>query len=129
MAASPAFTLQDSLPSFQEVTAAALDAMSPADRDDLSFGVVGLNSAGEVEVYNALEARLAGLTKEGVLGRHFYTAVAPCMNNRLVAGRLDAGPVDEIIDYVLTFRMRPIPVKLRLLRAPHATRVYILILR
>jgi hypothetical protein len=56
------------------------------------------------------------------------------MNNFLVAQKfLDARdaarPLDETIDFVLTWRMRPTPVKLRLLSAPDTGLQYLLLKR
>jgi len=107
-----------------------LDAMDGPALDALPFGVIGLDAAGMVGLYSAVEARYAGLTPGSVLGRHFLTAVAPCMNNALVAGRLEAeAALDVVIDYVLTFRMRPTRVSVRLIKRPGAPRSYILIQR
>jgi photoactive yellow protein len=116
--------------SYGEITLAALEAAPAGMLDTLLFGVVGLNHAGEVEVYNATESRLAGLSRESVLGQHFFVAVGPCMNNALVAGRFESERVlDATVPYVLTFRMRPTPVTLRLLQEPGVRRRYILIQR
>ena len=83
-----------------------------------------------VDLYSAVEARYAGLAPGSVLGRHFFTAVAPCMNNALVAGRLEGeAALDVTIDYVLTFRMRPTRVSVRMIKRPAAPRSYILIQR
>ena len=106
----------------------ALETARAEELDGLSFGIIGLAPTGEVEVYNETEAQLAGLGRTSVLGRHFFTAVAPCMNNFMVAQRFeDEAALDETIDYVLTFRMRPKRVKLRLLKAPQAKHHYILV--
>ncbi len=115
---------------FEGVPYALLCVMEPARLDALPFGVVGLNPDGIVEIYNRTEAHLAGLNRDDVLGTHFFLSVAQCMNNFLVAQRLeDEDEVDAIVAYVLTFRMRPTPVRLRLLkRAGHARR-FVLIQR
>jgi hypothetical protein len=56
------------------------------------------------------------------------------MNNFMVAQRFedaarDGSSLDATIDYVLTLRMRPIKVKLRLLAIPGAPLRYVLVLR
>ena len=107
-------------------TLAALDA---AAMDALPFGVVGLDGENMVEVYSAHEERYSGLSRDIVMGRHFFVEVAPCMNNFLVAERLGEETLDVTLPYVLTFRMRPTPVRLRLLRATGATRRWVLVLR
>ena len=108
----------------------ALDAAGDAVLDALPFGVIGLDGEGIVVVYSAYESAAAGLTRERVLGRHFFLDIAPCMNNFMVAERLASEPaLDATLDYVLTFRMRPTPVRLRLLRAPDIRRRYVLVER
>ncbi len=98
--------------------------------DQLSFGVVGLSSEGLVEVYNATESRLAGLPADTVMGAPFFLSVAQCMNNFMVAQRLkDEVELDATLPFVLTFRMRPTPVALRLLKSKNSARFYVLIQR
>lgn len=109
---------------------AHLEAADDAALDALPFGVVAMAPDGVVVAYNATEARAAGLGAERVLGRHFFTAVAPCTNNRLVAHRYAAEPVlDATIGYTFTFKMAPQRVELRLLRHPAARRMYLLVRR
>ena len=81
---------------------------------------------GTVERYNAAEARLSGLSAARVVGRHFFTSVAPCTNNFMVAHRFETEPeIDAAIDYVFTFRLAPLKVRLRLLRRQDAARMYL----
>jgi hypothetical protein len=68
------------------------------------------------------------MSRDRVLGRHFFSEVAPCTNNYLVATRYEEEPaLDEVIPYVFTLRMRPTPVELRLLKQPGAARMYLLV--
>jgi photoactive yellow protein len=121
-------TLSDA--TIETMTLAELRNMRPGDCDQLPFGVIGLDASGIAQVYNATEARMAGLAPETVLGVSFFNAVAQCMNNYLVAQRFDDEPeLDAIIPYVLTLRMRPTPVRMRLLAGPAAPLRYILIER
>ena len=104
--------------------------MESARLDRLPFGVVGLSPEGMVEVYNQTEARLAGLNRNDVLGTSFFLSVAQCMNNFFVAQRFeDEDEIDAVVAYVLTFKMRPTPVRLRLLKRPGHPRRYLLIQR
>ena len=112
----------------------ALQQGTDADLDALEFGVIGIDAAGIVRRYNALESRLAGLSPQRVLGHPLFTVVAPCMNNFMVAQRFEdaaasASPLDATIDYVLTLRMRPVKVKLRLLSQPGDAMRYVAVLR
>lgn len=114
----------------ETITLAQLQAMQPDDRDQLPFGVIGLDRAGIAQVYNATEARMAGLAPDTVIGSDFFGAIAQCMNNYMVAQRFaDEAELDTIIPYVLTLRMRPTPVRMRLLASPSAPLRYILIAR
>ncbi len=115
---------------FDTVTPDDLDTMSVAARDALPFGVVGFGADTIVQVYNATEARMSGLDPATVIGVPFFDAVAQCMNNFMVAQRFEDEPrIDDIVPYVLTLRMRPTKVRLRLLAEPGMPRRYILIER
>jgi photoactive yellow protein len=94
--------------------------------DSLPFGVVGLALDGKVTSYNIAESRLSGLTPANVVGRHFFSAVAPCTNNFMVAHRFENEvAMDDIIDYVFTLRMQPTKVRLRLLKAVGHSRMFL----
>ena len=102
--------------------------------DDLEFGVIGFDAETIVRFYNTHESKLAGLSPHRVLGHPLFTVVAPCMNNFMVAQRFEdamasAVALDATIDYMLTLRMRPLKVKLRLLAAPGAALRYLLVHR
>lgn len=115
---------------FSTSTIEDFERATSGEIDALPFGVIGLDSEGRVEIYSATESRLAGLSSDRVLGRHFFSAVAPCMNNYMVAQRFeDEAEFDATIDYVLTLRMKPTPVKLRILKSMAALRRYILVQR
>lgn len=111
-----------------------LDLCSNDDLDALDFGVIGIDAAAVVQRYNSFESKAAGLSSARVLGHPLFTVVAPCMNNFMVAQRLEdalanATPLDDIVDYVLTLRMRPVKVKLRLLALPGSDTRYVLVQR
>ena len=109
---------------------AKLDAMSPQALDELTFGVVRMRRDGEVVAYNLLESQMAGLSRERVLARNFFSEVAPCTNNYLIAERFISEPeLDATLDYVFTLRMKPTPVKLRLLKSVSADHMYLLVKR
>ncbi len=102
--------------------------------DTLDFGVIGFDADTNVSQYNRHESEAAGLTPPRVLGQPLFTNVAPCLNNFMVAQRFedahdDGGALDDTIDYVLTLRMRPVKVKLRLLAAPGGAQRYVLVQR
>ena len=113
---------------------AELDRCSTNQLDVLDFGVIGIDSEGLVQRYNSCESKASGLSSQRVLGKPLFTVVAPCMNNFMVAQRFDdagasGGTLDVTVDYVLTLRMRPVKVKLRLLAAPGGASRYVLVQR
>ena len=115
---------------FSNILLADLEQMSGTVVDQLPFGVVGFSSDGLVEVYNAAESRLAGIPADTVMGTPFFLSVAQCMNNFMVAQRfLDEQELNVTLPYSLTFRMRPTPVTLRLLKNSTSARSYVLIQR
>ena len=113
---------------------AELDRCSSEELDALEFGVIGIDAAGVVRRYNLFESKAAGLSSPRVLGQPLFTVVAPCMNNFMVAQRFEDAlasnsALDVVIDYVLTLRMRPVKVKLRLLAAPGGIHRYVVVHR
>lgn len=115
---------------FEDVSLATLSCSTSDALDRLPYGVIGLSSDGMVEIYNATESKLAGLPASRVLGGNFFNNIAQCMNNFMVAQRfLDEPEMDATIDFVLTLRMRPTPVKLRLLQSKAFALHFVLILR
>ncbi|HEY5800097.1 MAG TPA: phosphonate transporter [Burkholderiaceae bacterium] len=113
----------------------SLAAMDEAGRDALEFGVIGFDAEQIVRQYNAYESQAAGLSPHRVLGQHLFNVVAPCMNNFMVAQRFDDArdsgrALDASIDYVLTLRMRPVKVVLRLLAGANGAAMrYVLVQR
>jgi photoactive yellow protein len=104
--------------------------MSEEDRDALPYGVIGIDRATVAQIYNRTESQMAGLSPDKVLGTAFFDNVAQCMNNFMVAQRFEDEPeLDAIVPFVLTLRMRPTPVQLRLLAAADAPLRFILIER
>ena len=115
---------------FADIRLADIDGLADQELDVLPFGVIGLSADCLVEIYNQTESRLAGLSGDTVIGSHFFLTTAQCMNNFMVAQRFeDEAELDAIIDFMLTFRMRPTPVRLRLLQCRAIQRRYILIER
>ena len=111
---------------------ARLEAMSPQALDDLPFGVIGFAADGRITRYNRYESEAAQFPVAEVLGQHLFEELAPCLNNYLVAGVFDeagSSAVDSSLPYVLTFRMKPTRVSLRLLAPAGAGTRYVLVQR
>lgn len=104
-----------------------LPEISDKQLDLLDFGVVEMTHDGKVLRYNATESRCSGLPVERVIGRHFFTEVAPCSNNRKVAGRFNEPAIDETNAYTFALRMKPVPVILRMIKAESSQTMYLLV--
>ena len=111
-----------------------LDQADDGHLDTLDFGVIAFDAEGIVRRYNSFESNASGLSVQRVLGNNLFEAVAPCMNNFMIAQRFEDAReesvgLDDTINYVLTLRMRPVKVQLRLLAAPDSAMRYVLVCR
>jgi photoactive yellow protein len=110
----------------------SLAALDHQQLDELTFGVIGFGQDCLVKRYNRFETEAAGLNQNYVLGKHVFTQIAQCMNNYLVAQRYEdawttACSLDASLDYMLTWRMRPTKVKLRLLWSECSELAYVVL--
>ena len=113
--------MSDNLPAFDDTN--LTEFLKVADNesiDALPFGVVRLQKPGQVTAYNRFEQELAGLSREDVLQKDFFTEIAPCTNNFMVRERFmdqwESGQeCDEQIDYVFSYKMRKTKVRLRII--------------
>lgn len=111
-----------------------LNQMEAAALDELPFGVIHFSDVFIVERYNRYEQDATGLEPEKVIGSHVFTQVAQCMNNFMVAQRFEDAmaqgvPLDITLPYVLTWKMRPTAVTLRLLWSAASYGGYVIIQR
>lgn len=111
-----------------------LQQMTDLELDRLQFGVIGFDTSELVRRYNAAESRLAGLSKQRVLGLRMFSVVAPCMDNALIAQRfVDAAtlalPLDAIVVHMLRLHKQTAWVQLRLLAQPGEGMRYLLVQR
>ena len=81
----------------------------PEDQiDTLPFGLIGVDADGRIDQYNAYESRLSRLSKDRVIGRNFFTEVAPCTAVKEFQGRFERfaaepGPGAESFDFAFRF--------------------------
>lgn len=89
----------------------SIDRMNEMELDGLPFGAIRLDKDGKVLSYNATEARLTGRDPKRVIGRNFFTDVAPCTNVQAFAGRFREGVAKKdmhvIFPYRFDFQMAP----------------------
>ena len=99
-----------------------LPALMSPEADDVAYGIVKVDDAGVVQLYNRWEAEMAGVAPTAAIGKNFFTQVAPCTNNRLVFGRFKEGvakgELDVEFNYTFTYKLKPTNVTIRLFREP-----------
>jgi photoactive yellow protein len=93
-----------------------LKAKTENDYDQLEFGLVKMDVKGIVTAYNRAESEIAGVKKENAIGKHFFTQIAPCTNNFMVAEKYKDETLDELVPYIFTYITKPTKVTLRLLK-------------
>lgn len=111
-----------------------LSVMTNDQLDELEFGVIGFDAECLVKIYNKYESEATGLSVQSVIDTDLFLAVAICMNNFLIAQRFEdaldeTSELDDTIDYVLTFKMKPTRVKLRLISNPMLPFRFVCVLR
>lgn len=88
--------------------------------DNLPLGLVVVDARGEVLVYNRAEERLAGRSRDKVIGADFFTEIAPCMNVKQLAGefrdKIGHSPIDVTVEmsFPAPHVERPRDVKVRM---------------
>jgi len=88
-----------------------IEGLGESERDRLPFGAIRLDRDGKILSYNRTEAELSGRRKETVLGKSFFTEVAPCTNVQEFAGRfregVERGSLHMVFPYVFDYQMDP----------------------
>lgn len=89
--------------------------------DELPFGAIQLDRAGVIRVYNRFEEHFAKRTREEVVGRNFFTEVAPCTKVKTFYGAFEEGvsrrDLNEVFDFRFDFPTGPRSVRIRMIFA------------
>ncbi|MBD1208171.1 MAG: PAS domain-containing protein [Ignavibacteria bacterium] len=97
-----------------------LAALHRTEADTLDFGVVKVDDAGVIQLFNKYESELAGIAPNDAIGKNYFTQLAPCTNNRLFFGRFKDGVaannLNVALPYTFTYKMRPTNVQIHLYR-------------
>ncbi|HST62754.1 MAG TPA: PAS domain-containing protein [Longimicrobium sp.] len=83
-----------------------LDTLSGEELDDLPVGIIQLDRDGTVLQYNATESSLARFSRAEVVGRNFFTEIAPCTAVRDFQGRFEEGVKRGELDATFGYRFR-----------------------
>jgi photoactive yellow protein len=99
----------------------ALTQLTSDEIDNLAFGAIELDRNGRILQYNATESRITGRNPKEVIGRNFFSEIAPCCNRPEFRGVFEAGvasgALNTVIDYIFDYRMAPTRVKVHMKKA------------
>lgn len=88
-----------------------IQSLGENELDRLPIGAIRLDKEGKILSYNQTEADLAGRKKEAVIGKNFFTDVAPCTNVQEFAGKfregVRQGSLHTVFPYIFDFQMDP----------------------
>lgn len=88
-----------------------VDQLKPEELDALPQGAIQLDERGTIIKFNAYEGQLSGLTPRRVIGKNFFTEVAPCTDVAEFRGRFEAGvqakKLHEKFRYHFAFQKMP----------------------
>ena len=98
-----------------------LAKMTDTQLNKLAFGAIELDAAGKILKYNAVEGAITGRDPKAVIGKNFFTEVAPCTNRPEFKGVFDAGVraknLNTMFEYVFDHLMKPTKVKIHMKQA------------
>lgn len=101
-----------------------LENMSPEELDDLPYGVIKLDRQGVILQYNTTEGLITGRVADEVIGKNFFTEVAPCTNTPEFYGKFVEGFENKFLNtvfhYVFDYKMKPVSVKVHMVLAKYA---------
>lgn len=107
--------------------------MGDEQLNKLAFGAVELDAAGRILKYNAVEGAITGRDPKSVVGKNFFTEVAPCTNRAEFKGIFDAGvrgnDLNTMFEYVFDHQMKPTKVKIHMKRAISGASFWIFVKR
>lgn len=115
--------------SIQEIS--SVEKLGEKELDALPFGAIRLDREGNILSFNDYEAKLTGRDPKVVVGKNFFTDVAPCTNVQDFAGRFRDGVRDEnlhaVFPYKFDFRMAPRDVTVTLFYSREAKSAWVFV--
>lgn len=98
-----------------------LASMDKGQLDDVAFGAIQLDANGKIIQYNAAEGDITGRDPQAVVGKNFFTDVAPCTNSKEFKGKFDEGvkngDLNTMFEYTFDYEMQPTKVKVHMKKA------------
>ena len=98
-----------------------LSSMDKGQLDNVAFGAIQLDGNGKIIQYNAAEGDITGRDPSAVVGKNFFTDVAPCTNSPEFKGKFDEGvkkgDLNTMFEYTFDYEMKPTKVKVHMKKA------------
>lgn len=94
-----------------------LATMNSAEIDQLAFGAIQLAPNGTIQQYNETEGAITGRSPNQVIGKNFFTEVAPCTNTPKFKGAFDKVVKERcsvMLEYTFDYQMSPTKVKVHM---------------
>lgn len=111
----------------------SLAEMSNEELDELAFGAIELDEYGNILLYNAAESEITGRNPEDVVGKNFFTEVAPCTNRPEFYGQfaegVKKGALNVLFEYTFDYQMKPTKVKVHMKKSMHKDSFWIFVKR
>ena len=106
--------------SFDDVELSDVLARIPRKcRDRMQFGIIELDFKGTIVAYNMGEAKVSGRNASDMIGKNFFTDIAPCTKTPEFYGRFKAGVTSGTFsarfDYLFDFEMEPRAVRVSMM--------------
>ncbi len=107
--------------------------MSSSEIDGLAFGAVQLDQQGKILQYNSAESDITGRNKDDVIGKNFFTDVAPCTKTPEFFGQFEqvvAGKKDSVLfSYTFDYNMAPTKVSVHIKKALTGDSIWVFVKR
>lgn len=110
-----------------------LAKLKPAEIDGLAFGVVQVDAQGKIVAYNRMEGVITGRDPGSVIGKNFFSEVAPCTNVRGFRDKFDAGVkagnLNALVEWEFNYNMQPTRVSVHMKKAAAGDTYWIFVKR
>lgn len=95
--------------------------MPAQERNNLPYGIIKLGEDGTILEFNLMESTITGLDQSDVLGKNFFSEVAPCTKTPQFFGKFQEAFekqfLNTVFDYMFDYKMEPVRVKIHMIFA------------
>ena len=117
----------------QDDVANVLSRLDDKQIDGLAFGAIQLDRDGKILSYSQREASITGRDPKAVIGKNFFSDVAPCTRRPEFLGRFQegvrTGKLSVVFDYVFDYKMNPTKVRVHMKNALVGDSYWVLVKR